>query len=128
MHTIRLRGPWQKVLLGDAQPTRVTIPETGPGSSPGASYKRKFNCPTGIENATVYLAIDGWRGRLNALALNDKQLPITVAPLKIDVTNHLQSQNTLTIHLSSDDEPSTLSGEVSLRIDETNSVSDAASQ
>lgn len=118
MHTIRLRGPWQRILLGDAHPLQTTVPETGAGHSVGASYKRNFNCPTGIENAQVFLALESWRGQLDGIALNQHPLPSGPAPLLIDITDKLQPQNTLVIHLRENEQPVKLDGEVSLKIAE----------
>lgn len=116
MHTIRLRGPWQKTLLGDAQPVRTTVPESGEGHRVGAGYRRTFNCPTGLENARVYLHIENWGGKLDGVTLNDRQLPIQGRPFQNEVTDLLKSQNSLIVHLKADDQAAILDGEVYLSI------------
>ena len=120
MHIIRLRGPWQKTLLGDSQPIRTTVPESGVGHPVGASYRRSFNSPTGIENAQVNLNIDSWGGRLDGVSLNNQQLTTQSPPFRGDVTELLQPHNTLIVHLTEDDQGAILDGEVYLTIREEN--------
>ncbi|WP_146521417.1 hypothetical protein [Stieleria varia] len=123
MHTIRLRGPWKKIPLGENQPIRVTIPETAAASGSGATYQRSFNCPTGIDQSRVQVDIESWDGSMIGILLNEISLtlpsqPIS-CPLSFDVTDHLQPHNTLVIELQPKEKEHGcvgLTGEVSLKI------------
>ncbi len=122
MHTIRLRGPWQKVEGSDSTATRVTVPETqhGDGLGESATYKRNFNRPTGLTGQDrVSITISDWEGKLEQIAINDNVIEHDdKRPLRAEITPHLELHNVLAITLAGGtDSPARLSGEVTLQIE-----------
>ena len=123
MHTIRLRGPWEKSKVGSEVSIRIDVPEGVTESDPsGTAYRyiRRFNLPTGLDRKSVVrLRIEAWTGELDAVQLNGVALPNDQRPIDVDVTQHLVRHNVIELRLISTDQASaTLSGEVTLSIDE----------
>ena len=126
MHVIRLRKPWTKLLSDGGPAFRVDVPDQTVSDSelPGAvaHYRRRFNRPSGLDDARVFLRITGWHGRLKSLSLNQTPIPVEASATGVntDVTSLLQPHNELVVSLLGT--PAglpRLSGEVSLGIDES---------
>ena len=127
MHVIRLRKPWTKTLtktLGESSMvTRIEVPEpcVSESSDLVADYRRRFNRPSRIQNARVFLQIASWEGRLTALSLNGAPIPVDGSEtcVNTDITSLIQSHNELLVTLSGTaGTPPRLSGEVSLGIED----------
>ena len=101
MHTIRLRGPWQLLVEGQA-PVAMQLPNDDWVSVAdrrrSVRLVRFFNCPTGLESQEVYLAIRFAPGR-GQVTLNQQQLgPVDdKEPARFAVTQLLAARNELTI-------------------------------
>ena len=124
-HTIRLRRPWQKPVVGVDGVTRIDVPEirfdeAGDESKAKSTYQyvRRFNRPTGLDSSTrVHLVISGWSGQLVSIRLNGQDLEPGLHSIDADVTDLLEPQNEITIQLTDTaDAAASLSGEVSLAI------------
>jgi len=125
MHVIRLRKPWTKTLDDGVQTFQVDVPEQTVADPEAdevlAHYQRRFNRPSGLYDARVYLRITGWQGHLTSLSLNGTRITADECSDRIDVevTPLLQAHNQLLVTLSG--KPGMLprlSGEVTLGIEE----------
>ncbi len=74
MHVIRLRSAWT---------SHPISPQT---------FARRFHSPTGIENATVWLAVDELPG---GSMLNGEPIILDESSLRVDITEMLQQTNEL---------------------------------
>jgi hypothetical protein len=92
MHRIRLRHPWQAELLSD-EPARTD------SSFQLIHYRRKFNCPTGIENAQLSLTIRPLttETEVTGVQLNGREL--TAASQEAYPVDQLEPFNELSIAL-----------------------------
>ena len=126
MHVIRLRKPWTKMSGGGQGLQRVDVPDAGQEERSDrlseARYRRRFNRPTQLQEARVYLRITGWQGHLVSLTLNQRPLPIGQGDGQVDteITSLLRPHNEIEVTLSSIGlaEPC-LNGEVVLAIEES---------
>lgn len=125
MHVIRLRKPWTRTLDDAGMACRVDVPDETIAATDGswvvARYSRRFNRPSRLHDARVYLRIAGWQGEMTSLSLNAMQIPLNVADrlIQVDVTSLLQPHNELIVVLSGTDQtPARLSGEVTLGIED----------
>ncbi len=95
MHTIRLRRPWEKQLVGSDIVSRVDVPESisdSPVTESTFLYRRRFNQPTGLDDAAkVHLRISGWSGQIDSVTLNGSPLRIAGDSIEVEVTSLLQS-------------------------------------
>jgi beta-galactosidase/beta-glucuronidase len=121
-HRIRLRGPWQyrvvsrEFLTEDACAIERDAPLPPPGSIHApeewdapfqenfwgrVAYIRQFNRPTGLEDARVWLTVEGTRP-LTSLALNGHLLSADAGvelPAAFDVTEMLQPHNEISLEI-----------------------------
>jgi hypothetical protein len=126
MHVIRLRKPWMRTREpGDSTDDRVDVPDLDQARAiPVDSvlvYRRKFNRPTKLSNARVYLSISEWRGQLESVMLNGDAVPCDASwtCFRQEITSRLKLHNELVIRLAQAPESAPrLSGEVSLVIEE----------
>ena len=138
MHTIRLRGPWEKRATTDGSWRRVRVPETGMETEVATdempktevTYRRRFNLPSGLGPKTsVFLEIARQTGHLVEVRINQVQLAsesrqnldaATTDVTRYDVRDKLSAHNLVEIELVSEtaDRPR-LSGDVRLLIIES---------
>ena len=121
MHTIRLRRPWEKQLVGSDIVSRVDVPESisdSPVTESTFVYRRRFNQPTGLDDAAkVHLRISGWSGQIDSVTLNGSPLRIAGDSIEVEVKSLLRAQNQIDIQLTDTAKASAaLSGEVTLAI------------
>ena len=121
MHTIRLRRPWEKQLVGSDIVSRVDVPESisdSPVTESTFVYRRRFNQPTGLDDAAkVHLRISGWSGQIDSVTLNGSSLRIAGDSIEVEVKSLLRAQNQIDIQLTDTAKASAaLSGEVTLAI------------
>ena len=144
LHVIRLRGPWDYVVLarfvprGDSvdvaleeshenlpPPGRVTMPADW-GATLGqdfrgrVEFRRRFGCPTGVTAAErVWLVCDGAEDTAT-FSLNGEMLGHVegiASPVEFDVTERLRERNELLAVVEcSGTQPGGLTGEVRLEI------------
>lgn len=125
MHEIRLRTPWQRCREDGSDCARVDVPETGhpPVADPGVfCYSRSFNLPSGLQpSSRVYLRIDRWEGRLEAVTVNGVALNVEHSNCNADITKLLRPHNEIALRLAGlPGQAARLSGEVRLVIDDSN--------
>jgi beta-galactosidase/beta-glucuronidase len=146
LHVIRLRGPWEYVVLarfvprGAASdgafdesreelppPGRVTMPTNwgatlGPDFRGRVEYRRRFGCPTGITPAErVWLVCDSAEATVT-FSLNGETLGSTQetdSSAEFDVSDRLRERNELLAVVESSSTPGGLTGEVRLEIRST---------
>ncbi|MDA8744155.1 hypothetical protein N9N28_05935 [Rubripirellula amarantea] len=105
-------------------PQMVHVPEPDSQSLGEFVYTRKFNRPTGLDDATrIFLSIAGWQGKLLVVAVNQSPLKVESSAmgdrLRIPLETSLQAHNELRIVLAPDgSKPARLSGEVQLEIED----------
>ena len=124
VHTIRLRRAWERSNISGGDVRRVEVPDPL-GDVPfsteidgGLCYKRSFNMPTGLQPRTsVFLNICHWRGRLEAVKLNDRPMELSSHPWRCEVSSLLRPHNRVEVHLVTESEDvAQLDGEVMLEI------------
>ena len=130
MHKIRLKKPWEKTTNLATTSVRVQVPEQPPGVAPlnresptaveTATYRRRFNRPTGLLPTTkVWLNISEFAGRLERLSVNHQEFLGLQSPVELEVHAALVDHNELLITLSATDETQPrLSGDVWLAIED----------
>ena len=110
MHSIRLRGPWECFLPGEAEPRRIEMPATGqrladliPAGTPlpcPVRLLRHFGLPTGIEPSDRLEIVVESAGVPLDVTLNGQplgQLSPTNQPSRLDVTSQLSLRNELSL-------------------------------
>lgn len=119
MHLMRLRSPWQKN-VGVAAFERVELPDQGDEVTKQATYRRRFNRPTGLEpDQSVWLIIHKWSGSLESVSVNGQLVPPDESgdETRFEITSMLQLHNELELILMANNgEPPRLIGPVELGI------------
>ncbi len=119
MHTIRLRYPWTRQARS-GESCRIDVPEPMEFASniDEATYSRRFNRPTGLEEGDrVWLRISSWQGTLTSLRLNETEQSIAGTHIELDITEQMKLHNLIEIALSpSDTNQARLDGEVTIEI------------
>ena len=117
MHTIRLGGPWTRVVNGESG--RVTLPDDFLDEwVDRVVYCRRFHRPTNLADQRVFVAIEQWKGELNGLEINDQLVEFGSTSGRVDVTDHLNQFNELKIKIIAiDDCQPQLLGPVTIEIE-----------
>lgn len=130
MHVIRLRKPWTRILSDGGVVDRVDVPDGDSFDCPPSMesqaeiavvYSRRFNRPSGVRRARVYLRITGWHGRLDVVTLNEHSVAVggDSHVVHAEITSLLRSHNELKLRLvATVTTPPRLTGEVELGIEE----------